>query len=227
MHKGHSCPFSSVLDHRTVPKILSWPDTPSHHPCCPGGVLCPPRAPVHTCTICHGRSRMLRAVLRRKPPSPVEGPSRMAPGCGAPSAPSRRCLFLRARRCRACSCHFFLWNRSQTSHSSWDRWWHRSRGCKHGKHNQGARGKTGLCFHGYEAAWLPNVSPSSSELKTQVRSPQHSGGVGDTAPAVWAWPGPYSSAHHATCPAAPYLGGSEGRRPPQDLLPGHRQLQVL
>lgn len=170
---------------------------------------------------------MLRAVLRRKPPSPAEGPSRTAPGCGAPSAPSRRRLFLRARRCRACSCHFFLWNRSQTSHSSWDRWWHRSRGCKHGKHNQGARGKTGLCFHSHEAAWLPNVSPSSSEFKTQVRSPHHSGALGTQRPALWAWPGPCSSAHHATCPVAPYLGGSEGRRPPQDLLPGHRQLQVL
>ncbi|KAK2507907.1 hypothetical protein MC885_010388 [Smutsia gigantea] len=63
---------------------------------------------------------MLRAVLRRKPPSPVVGPSRGAPCHGTPFVVSRRCLFLRTSRWRACNCHFFLWKRSQTSHSSWD-----------------------------------------------------------------------------------------------------------
>lgn len=63
---------------------------------------------------------MLWAVFRRKPPSPVVGPSRGAPCRGAHFVVSKRCLFLRTSRWRACNCHFFLWKRSQTSHSSWD-----------------------------------------------------------------------------------------------------------
>ena len=133
------CPFCPIPDQ--VPRIVSWSNTPSHQPCsCPQGCPALPLITVCTCTICHGRSRMLRAVLRKKPPSPEEGPSRMAPGLGAPSAPSRCRLFLWARRCWACSRHFFLWNWSQTSHSSWDR----SRG--DGKQNW-ARSKTETSFH--------------------------------------------------------------------------------
>lgn len=121
------CPFSSIPDLGMVPRTTSWPNTPSYHYAAALGCPALLGIPAHTCTICHGRSRMLRAVLCRKPPSPEAGLLRMAPGCSTPSA-SRRRFFLRARRCRACNCHFFLWNPSQTSHSSWDRWWGGSSG---------------------------------------------------------------------------------------------------
>lgn len=127
----------------------------------------------HTCTICQGRSKMLRAVLRRKLPSPVVGLSRTAPGRGPPSATSTRCLFLRASRCRACSCHFFLWNRSQTSHSSWDRRRTRSGGAARSKQNPPSSATTS---HGFQARVsllkTGHLFPAPSEVNTRPGAPR-------------------------------------------------------
>lgn len=127
----------------------------------------------HTCTICQGRSKMLRAVLRRKLPSPVVGLSRTAPGRGLPSATSTRRLFLRASRCRACSCHFFLWNRSQTSHSSWDRWRTRSGGAARSKQNPPSSATTS---HGFQARVsllkTGHLFLAPSEVKTRPGAPR-------------------------------------------------------
>lgn len=74
---------------------------------------------VPTCTICQGMSRMLRAVLRRKLPRPVMGPSLITPpptACASPS--SILLLFFLSFLCFSCSSHFFLWYRNHTSRSS-------------------------------------------------------------------------------------------------------------
>src|SRR4029434_7791898 len=64
-------------------------------------------------------SRMLRAVLRRKLPSAVVGPSRITPPPPGWASPSTRRRFLRRSfLCRSCSSHFFLWEHRHTSSSS-------------------------------------------------------------------------------------------------------------